>query len=367
LPADYSEFSYMAKVSVANLCRFYGAVQALHDVTFDVEQGEFLTLLGPSGCGKSTTLAALAGLDRPTSGRITIGNRVMFDGKTGTFIDAQFRNLGLMFQSYALWPHMTVYQNLDFTLELRRIRGAQAKQRIEEALGLVDMEQFADRYPSALSGGQQQRVALARTLVYRPELLLLDEPLSNLDAKLRERARIWLGDLQRRTGVTTVYVTHDQSEALALSNRIIVMNKGRIVQLGTPHEIYESPSETFVADFVGGSNLFKGQCLAGSPNACEVVLTGGTKLTVKRDMPEYSAGQRLDVAIRPERVVVSPTPGGENTFEATVRSVSYQGARHMVVASLGDEQFRIDTDHPISGSSLFVRFPPETLSVFPAA
>ena len=245
----------MADVRVENLTRKFGTVTALSDISFEVADGEFLTLLGPSGCGKSTTLAALAGLDRPTSGRIAIGTRVVFDGASGIFVDAQFRNFGLMFQSYALWPHMTVYKNLDFTLELRRIRGAAARERIAEALALVEMEGYAERYPGELSGGQQQRVALARTLVYRPEILLLDEPLSNLDAKLRERARIWLGQLQRRTGVTTVYVTHDQSEALAMSDKIIVMNGGRIAQIGTPREIYEQPREIFVADFVGASNL----------------------------------------------------------------------------------------------------------------
>jgi iron(III) transport system ATP-binding protein len=245
----------MADVVVEALGRRIGALEILRDVTFRVGEGEFVTLLGPSGCGKSTTLNALAGLDRPTSGRITMGGHVLYDEAANIFVDARFRDLGLMFQSYALWPHMTVAQNLDFTLEIRKIRGAEARRRIAETLALVDMDNYAGRYPGELSGGQQQRVALARTLVYQPRVLLLDEPLSNLDAKLRDKAREWLRDLQQRTGVTTIYVTHDQTEALSLSDRIIVMEKGRIVQDGTPDDVYDRPVNPFVADFVGASNL----------------------------------------------------------------------------------------------------------------
>jgi iron(III) transport system ATP-binding protein len=351
----------MASVAVSHLSRHFGRVAALDDISFTVADGEFLTLLGPSGCGKSTTLAALAGLDRPTSGTIRIGDKVLFDGAAGIFIDAQFRNLGLMFQSYALWPHMTVAQNLDFTLELRRIRGAEAKQRIDETLALVDMEAYAARYPGELSGGQQQRVALARTLVYRPEMLLLDEPLSNLDAKLRDRARIWLGELQKRTGVTTVYVTHDQSEALALSDRIIVMNKGRIAQIGTPEEIYETPADVFVADFVGASNLLKAE-LGNDGNAR---LPSGEVLHLRAGSPSLPPGP-VTLAIRPEKIVIAPDVSHRNRVMAEVVAKSYLGARNLLVLRIGEQRIRVETTAPVLTSSIAIELPADAIGVYAA-
>ena len=356
----------MASVAVTNLSRHFGSVLALDDVSFTAADGEFLTLLGPSGCGKSTTLAALAGLDRPTSGTIRIGDKVLFDGASGVFIDAQFRNLGLMFQSYALWPHMTVAGNLDFTLELRKIRGAEAKRRIDETLALVDMEAYADRYPGELSGGQQQRVALARTLVYRPEILLLDEPLSNLDAKLRDRARIWLGELQKRTGVTTVYVTHDQSEALALSDRIIVMNKGRIAQIGTPTEIYETPADVFVADFVGASNLIKADLSIGSDGVARARLPTGDLLRLPARPAGLAAGA-VTLAIRPEKIAIDLADGGaDNRLTVEIVSRSYLGARNLLVVRIGEQRLRIETAEQIRASSALVHLPANAISVYPA-
>ena len=353
----------MASVAVSNLSRHFGPVVALDDVSFTVGDGEFLTLLGPSGCGKSTTLSALAGLDRPTSGVIRIGDRVLFDGAAGVFVDAQFRNLGMMFQSYALWPHMTVAENLDFTLELRRIRGLEAKQRIEETLTLVDMEAYAARYPGELSGGQQQRVALARTLVYRPEILLLDEPLSNLDAKLRDRARIWLGELQKRTGVTTVYVTHDQTEALALSDRIIVMNKGRVAQIGTPKEIYDAPADVFVADFVGASNLLKAELAAGPDGASVARLPSGEALRVKPGAGRPVSGP-VTLAIRPERILLGG--GDDNQVTAAVVARSYLGARNLLVLRIGEQRLRVETTDQVETSTVAIRIPAESIGVYPA-
>ncbi len=355
----------MASVAVTRLSRHFGVVRALDDISFAVADGEFLTLLGPSGCGKSTTLAALAGLDRPTAGTIRIGDKVLYDGEAGIFVDAQFRNLGLMFQSYALWPHMTVAENLDFTLELRRIRGSEARQRIEETLALVDMEAYAARYPGELSGGQQQRVALARTLVYRPEILLLDEPLSNLDAKLRDRARIWLGELQKRTGVTTVYVTHDQSEALALSDRIIVMNKGKIAQIGTPEEIYETPADVFVADFVGASNLLKAEIAIGSDGAPAARLPDGEVLRLRAGLRDLRPGPAT-LAIRPEKIVIDPAPSDDNRITADVVAKSYLGARNLVVLRIGEQRFRVETTAPIRTDQVIVRFKAETIGIYPA-
>jgi iron(III) transport system ATP-binding protein len=354
----------MAEVVVENLSRNFGTFAAVRDISFRVDDGQFLTLLGPSGCGKSTTLTALAGLDRPSAGRISIGSRVLFDAHKDIFIDAQFRNLGLMFQSYALWPHMTVYKNLDFTLELRRIRGQTAKERIREALALVDMESYAERYPGELSGGQQQRVALARTLVYRPEILLLDEPLSNLDAKLRERARIWLGDLQRRTGVTTIYVTHDQAEALAMSDKIIVMETGKIAQIGTPHEIYERPANAFVADFVGASNLLKAQVelVEGVP---KVRLESGPLLDIAKGKAP-SPGP-VTLSIRPERIeVVKPGGAQRNRVAAQVIANSYLGSRNLLVVKIGSEQVRVETSSSIPDGLVELVMPPDALSLYPA-
>ena len=356
----------MASVAVTNLSRHFGQVVALDDVSFTVGDGEFLTLLGPSGCGKSTTLMALAGLDRPTAGMIRVGDKVLFDGDAGVFVDAQFRNLGMMFQSYALWPHMTVAENLDFTLELRRIRGAEAKRRIEETLALVDMEDYGGRYPGELSGGQQQRVALARTLVYRPEILLLDEPLSNLDAKLRDRARIWLGELQKRTGVTTVYVTHDQTEALALSDRIIVMNKGRIAQVGTPTEIYETPADVFVADFVGASNLIKAELMIADDGSARARLPTGDILQLRSGLPKLPAGP-VTLAIRPEKIVIDRTTGTSgNRITAEVVARSYLGARNLLVVRIGDQRVRVEASEHIQASSVSLQLPADAIGAYPA-
>lgn len=349
----------MTDVTVTHLSRRFGAFVALDDVSFSVRSGEFVTLLGPSGCGKSTTLAALAGLDRPTAGAITVGSRAFFDSATGLFVDAQFRNIGLMFQSYALWPHMTVFKNLDFALELRKIRGAEARRRIGEALEMVDMGQFAHRYPGELSGGQQQRVALARTLVYRPEVLLLDEPLSNLDAKLRDRARLWLADLHRRTGVTMIYVTHDQAEALSLSDRIIVMNRGRIAQVGPPREIYERPADPFVADFVGASNLVPATLTRG-----RVVLGGDVAFAAASD---GMADGRVLLSIRPETVEMDVAEAGENTAPYRLVSASYLGSRTLLVAEIGGQRLRVEAESRRSCPERgFLRIPRDAIRVFAA-
>ena len=241
----------MADLVLENLTIKYGEVTAVENLNIHVASGEFLTLLGPSGCGKSTSLFAVAGLNHATSGVIRVGDKVLFNGDPRATVPPERRNIGLVFQSYALWPHKSVADNLAFPLILRKMGRAERDERIKESLGLVEMLPYADRFPFELSGGQQQRVALARALVYRPPLLLLDEPLSNLDAKLRERARVWLRELQERLNVTTIYVTHDQAEALAVSDRIAVMSMGRMRQLGSPRDIYERPADSFVADFIG--------------------------------------------------------------------------------------------------------------------
>ncbi len=224
----------MPEISVQGLSKAFGGARALHDVTFTVRDKEFLTLLGPSGCGKTTTLMSVAGFQRPDAGTITCGDRTFFDSRGKVFLEAQDRNLGMVFQSYAVWPHLTVFGNVAFPLRVRRMRKEALRRRVTETLELVELARYAGRYPHELSGGQQQRVALARALVYSPAVLLLDEPFSNLDAKLRERARTWLKRLQDQLGLTTLFVTHDQDEALSLSDRIVVMNQGAVLQAGPP-------------------------------------------------------------------------------------------------------------------------------------
>jgi iron(III) transport system ATP-binding protein len=330
----------MVDLVVEKLVKRYGPLVAIDNVSFTVKSGEFLTLLGPSGCGKTTTLGALAGLDRPTEGIIKFGNDTIFDSKRQVYKPAEARNCGLVFQSYALWPHMTVEQNLAFPLKLRKVDRKERARRIHEVLTLVEMEAYAKRYPNQLSGGQQQRVALARTLVYQPSILLLDEPLSNLDAKLRDKARLWLSDLQAQVKLTTIYVTHDQSEALALSDRIAVMNKGRIVQLGTPHEIYSKPATPFVADFIGTSSFFPGrvQSTPGPDGSIVVVLPSGKMLSAQA-AKTLSVGTEAVVAVRPEQLVLSPkheVPSSEpgSLLKARVISRSYLGARYQYLIDI---------------------------------
>jgi iron(III) transport system ATP-binding protein len=357
----------MAELVVQNLVRAFGDFRAVDDVSFTVADGEFLTLLGPSGCGKSTTLAALAGLDRPEVGRIALGARVFFDSKSGVYVPAENRDIGLVFQSYALWPHMSVRANLEFPLKLRKVPRAERQRRIEETLDLVEMGAYADRYPHALSGGQQQRVALARTLVYRPSLLLLDEPLSNLDAKLRERARTWLRHLQSHVRVTTVYVTHDQSEALALSDRIAVMNKGKIAQLADPYTIYDRPTDPFVADFIGSSNFFDGR-MRGTENGSGVVELAGGQILHASSPRAIEPDSPVAVAVRPERIAVVPASQAAapnaNTFEVEVLEQTFLGSTHSLLVRAGPTQFRVEHHGPLPDGQVFVAIPPEACIVF---
>ncbi len=365
----------MAELVVENLVMSFGSVAAVSDVSFTIEEGEFLTLLGPSGCGKSTTLAAIAGLDAPTSGLIRSGSTIFFDGASGFFLPPEKRNCGLVFQSYALWPHLTVQQNLAFPLKLRRRPKREQAQMIDAALSLVEMQAYQHRYPHELSGGQQQRVALARTLVYEPSVLLLDEPLSNLDAKLRERARTWLDELRRRVRRTTLYVTHDQQEALVLSDRIAVMNQGRIVQIGTPREIYETPSNPFVADFIGTSSFLKGSLkdLPNSDGFVAVEFVGGTRIlaTLARPQEEFRADQAVVAALRPERLSVLPSPDRRPAEPGTVvacRSTtrSYLGARWQCHLALGGSTVKIETGEPLGDGTVHLWIPAGGCLVFAA-
>jgi iron(III) transport system ATP-binding protein len=361
----------MAELVVERLVKRFPGVVAVDHVSFTVRDGEFLTLLGPSGCGKSTTLSAIAGLEQPDEGAIRVGERVFFDSANGRVLAPEQRNVGLVFQSYALWPHMTVEENLAFPLRLRKVPRREQEQRIDEILALVEMAQHKKRYPHQLSGGQQQRVALARTLVYEPALLLLDEPLSNLDAKLRDRARTWLRQLQTRIGITTIYVTHDQIEALALSDRIAVMHEGQILQLAPPKEVYEQPASPFVADFIGTSNFFKGEVAeADGGGAVTARLPDGQMLRVQSAEP-VRRGQPVTIAVRPEKIDLLPASGGasehgdDNLLAATVRERSYLGARYEYQVDLESMLVRVESDRVIENGPVRVLIPPDGCVLFP--
>ena len=331
----------MPELIVEHISKQFGAVQVLRDVTFTVHDGEFFTLLGQSGCGKSTTLNCVAGLERPNEGKIRVADTVFVDTERKTFLEPEARNLGMVFQSYALWPHMTVAANLALPLDIRKVRKDEQRRLIDDALGMVGLGAFRDRYPHQLSGGQQQRVALARALVYAPSVLLLDEPLSNLDAKLREQARAWLKRLQKDVGITTVYVTHDQEEALALSDRIAVMSEGRMLQVGSPKEIYEAPLEADVARFVGRCNFLGATVSANGDDLVHRVRLDETGEEIEATATSRVApGTAVTIAIRPEniRLVSSdhPSIAGGSEIKARVLDVAYIGARHEYQLAVGN-------------------------------
>ena len=303
----------MARLGIDRISKRYGDVYAVRDVSLDVADGEFVVLLGPSGCGKTTTLRVVAGFAQPTSGAIRLGDRDI------THLPPWKRNAGLVFQSYALFPHLTVAGNVAFGLEMRGIGKAEAGSRVNEALRLVRLEQLGERLPRQLSGGQQQRVALARALVFRPDVLLLDEPLSNLDAKLRQEVRVEIRELQRKLGLTTVMVTHDQEEALTMADRLVVMSDGAVRQVGTQQDLYERPIDRFVAAFVGRSSFIEG--VVEAPGRFRS--TGGLALTCGA-APTGPA----TLALRPERIIVDAAPqaGMDNDLPGVVEFVSYLGA-----------------------------------------
>ena len=314
-----------AVVELRGCTREFGAVRAVDALDLAVREGEFLALLGPSGCGKTTTLHLIAGFVAPTRGQVLI------DGEDMTTRPPHLRGLGVVFQSYALFPHLSVRENVAFGLRERRVPAAEVERRVGEALELVRLDRAGRQRPGELSGGMQQRVALARALVYRPRVLLLDEPLAALDRKLREGMRDELRAIQRSVGITTVFVTHDQAEALGLSDRIAVMNHGRVEQLGGPREIYERPATRFVADFIGGSTVLRGRAVA----ADRVSIAGAT---LRVDVTHaLAAGGEVELAIRPERVRLAAAPG-DNVLEARIEGLVYQGAQTEVTARLADGQ-----------------------------
>jgi putative spermidine/putrescine transport system ATP-binding protein len=308
-----------ALVTLVNVRKTYGRVVALTDISLEVAEGEFVTLLGPSGSGKTTTLMLIAGFERPSRGEILIR------GASVVARPPEQRDIGMVFQSYALFPHMTVFENVAFPLRTRRLPARDVAARAGEALEAVRLPDLDRRYPRQLSGGQQQRVALARALVYRPSLLLMDEPLGALDRKLREEMQAELKAIQRELGVTTLYVTHDQQEALALSDRIAVMNAGDIVQVGAPLELYERPAADFVASFLGDVNFIEGTAVGSVEGFAAVEVQGGFTVTVAAGAP-IAPGKRVRLAIRPERLRLEAAANADaSTWRVRVASVVFHG------------------------------------------
>jgi iron(III) transport system ATP-binding protein len=350
-------------------------VLALDGVTFDVQPGELFTLLGPSGCGKTTTLRSIAGLERPDSGTISIGGEALFDASRGIRVPANDRHLGMVFQSYAIWPHMTVFKNVAFPLEVlprrsRLGRGA-IEERVRKVLEAVELGDFADRPATKLSGGQQQRLALARALVIEPRLMLLDEPLSNLDAKLRESMRFELKRMQRELGLTAIYVTHDQGEALAMSSRIAVMNAGRIVQIGKPREVYEHPNCRFVADFIGVTNFLPGTVAARDAGRYRV-RTGDGDLWVSSDL-DLTIGSDVTLSVRPECIMLSVTPSAgnpANEWHGRVVNRAFLGDSVDHVVGVGKIELR-NRSNPVQsivpGTDVHLTIDPDKIALVPAS
>jgi iron(III) transport system ATP-binding protein len=305
--------------------QFLAGRAAVDGVSFHVPAGEIVVLLGPSGCGKTTTLRCVAGLEHPTGGAISIGGRVVSAPAEGILVPPRAREIGMVFQSYAVWPHMTVQQNVEYPLKHRRVSRDEMARKVAEALELVGLSEYASRPVVALSGGQMQRVALARSIVYQPQLLLLDEPLSNLDAKLRLRLRDDLRRIIKATGVTALYVTHDQAEAVVLGDRIGVMRDGKLLQMAPPTEIYNKPADLFVANFTGASNMLEGRVLGRDGEFGIVEMGGGARLEAW--LPKaMAAGDAVKVAVRPENIELGRM-NGANSYRAKVLDSRYQGTQ----------------------------------------
>ena len=295
----------MSTVSIKHISKSFDGNVVLKEINETFQDGEFVTLLGPSGCGKSTMLRIIAGFEKPTTGELYIGDRLVSGGKS--FVPPEKRNIGMVFQSYAVWPHMNVFDNVAYPLTIQKKSKSEIRQSVEKVLEVTHLSQYADRFPNQMSGGQQQRIALARALVAQPDLLLLDEPLSNLDAKLRESMRFEIKEIQKKLGITVVYVTHDQTEAMAMSDRIFLIHRGVIQQVGTPEEIYDTPNNQFVADFLGKVDFFKGEAGGG-----RIVFPDMGGQSIPYDGPHTG---RVDVAVRPENIYFSADGPLQGTLE----------------------------------------------------
>jgi iron(III) transport system ATP-binding protein len=365
----------MAGITIRGLSKRFGAgggeLAAVADLALDIKDNQFVTLLGPSGCGKTTTLRLIAGYITPDSGTVEVDGRLLSSPQA--VVPPAERGMGMVFQNYAVWPHKTVFENVVFGLKLRRLASGVARQKVADMLALVNLGGLEGRYPGELSGGQQQRVALARSLVVEPDILLLDEPLSNLDAKLRERMRSELKQLQRRTGITFVYVTHDQAEALALSDQVAVISGGRLQQYGTPFEVYAHPANRMVADFMGLVNLVPGRIRDMKNGVAHVELTGDLTVGIVR-LDGLAVGERVDVAIRPENIRLAPPPAtaagspANATLAQVTNHVFLGNLSEYEVTLAGGPVLRAQT-HPLQrfevGQSVAIEIDAAQCSAFP--
>lgn len=368
----------MSFLRIQNLYKTFDRVIAVNGINLDIAQGEFFTLLGSSGCGKTTTLRMVGGLEKPDRGEIYLGDQCLVSREKNLFIKPEKRNMGMVFQSYALWPHMTVFENVSYPLKLRGIKGREAEKKVADVLALVGLAGLEERPAPALSGGQQQRVALARALVFSPKVLLLDEPLSNLDAQLREEMRRELKSLQQRVNITVIFVTHDQIEALSLSDRIAIMKFGVLEQVGTPEEVYYHPATSFVRDFLGKTFLLPGKVsgIANQQVTVEVHGIASAPLVLQQSNIVCSAngtstvGQSVMVAIRPEQVAILGTTadGRPNTVQANLQSVLFLGDRYEYTVEIGSETRVLVS--PASkqvkrGDKIFLELKPEGMTLWP--
>jgi ABC-type Fe3+/spermidine/putrescine transport system ATPase subunit len=330
------------QVRVRNITKKFNDAIAVDNISFDANDGEILSLLGPSGCGKSTTLRMIAGLETPDSGEIWIGDRLVTSVEKGIFINPEKRKMGMVFQSYAVWPHMTVSGNVGFPLALAKVPKKDRREKITRVLNLVGLSGLEDRPATLLSGGQQQRVALARAIVIEPEILLLDEPLSNLDAKLRDQMRVELKLIQERLNITAIYVTHDQAEALTLSDMIAIMDRGKIQQLDTPRRIWRNPSNKFVLEFMGRTNYFKGEVIELTEDACFVKVPEADNAVIQCSVSEYNkVKDKVLVCVRLQDIALYPTlPSvNENVLTCTVEFNAYMGDHTEYELRCGDQKF----------------------------
>jgi spermidine/putrescine ABC transporter ATP-binding subunit len=338
-------------VKLVNVVKTYKKVTAVAGISLSINKGELVTFLGPSGCGKTTTLRLIAGLEVPDSGEIYINNILVSAPEKGVFVPPHKRGIGMVFQNYAVWPHMTVFENIAYGLKLQKLPKEEIARRVKEALDLVGLSGLGDRYPTQLSGGQQQRVALARALVTRPQLLLLDEPLSNLDAKLRERMRFEIRSLVKNLGLTAVYVTHDQAEALVISDRIVVMNHGKIEQVGKPEDVYRKPANRFVADFIGVANFIPVTVKKITENFQGIVVTEDgaiIRCTVSSRLRENDKAYLL---IRPEDIILyKDSPPSENTLPVKVAHRVYLGNMNYYWLNYNGIEFRVQTSPDFEAS-----------------
>lgn len=348
----------MEKVVIENLIKKFDNTVAVDQVSFKIEEGSFFTFLGPSGCGKTTILRSIAGFIKPDQGKIFLGNRDI------TNIQPESREVGMVFQNYALFPHMNVYENVAYGLKIKKLSKKDIKERVEKYLRLVRLNGYENRKVNELSGGEQQRVALARSLAIEPKVLLLDEPLCNLDAKLRDEMRVEIKELQRKLGITTIFVTHDQNEALTMSHKIAVFNKGKCVQIGTPKEVYTDPKNSFVASFIGDTNLFNVKRVEKN----KILIGSGIELKIKEII---NKGEIKYASIRPQHIILSSIrESGENEFEGIVEKIQFNGNMTEYCLGVSNEKFKVTRVNDLSdekelniGDRVYIRIPMDAIKL----